>query len=596
MRRVGKVWNTFRAALVPVLLVGLAVITLREPLVWWLGGEERYDQEALKEWLLEAKVYQTLPELVGDYLRMQERYHELERAVDLQQTVRVALDSWPERHLELGRIIGLDSPEARRIVSEYRAAPNRLDVKREEIKVHLTSLGDPLTKMYRDRLPLFPVIYQLVVRFHDDSMSEAERRSRPPPVVWDSGRPRQERQDRERQPGQYKELKGVRLTDGAWADLQYQLRVYARQQYNERQGVGRWLRLSGLAVVLTIVALIWVYLSQRRANEQERQQVRQRQRLGEAERMRLQEELGRQEAERRREEAERTALELKSQLFANIGIMAGSYAHNIKNLLVRPNDLLGRCLEGDGLPADKQRMLDEVRQTLGTVTERLQQILQTVRRDPSKSERVRIDVNELAADMHQTWGELAREKWKLVLSLDLAEGPLWIEGDRSHLQQAAENLLFNARDATFEMRNQLRDHARQVGGGDGSPAADAGRRRAIIAAAAWKGEVTLRTVRTADHAILEVRDNGIGMTEEVKRRCTETHFSTKRDNALFAGLSAGMGLGLSFVVVILEHHRAKLEVESEPLRGTTFRIRFPVAEEAVVHESSPAPEAASGGG
>ena len=47
--------------------------------------------------------------------------------------------------------------------------------------------------------------------------------------------------------------------------------------------------------------------------------------------------------------AERQALELKSQLYASIGIMAGSYAHNIKNLLVRPNDLLRRCLEADGL-------------------------------------------------------------------------------------------------------------------------------------------------------------------------------------------------------------------------------------------------------
>ena len=38
----------------------------------------------------------------------------------------------------------------------------------------------------------------------------------------------------------------------------------------------------------------------------------------------------------------RAALEMKSQLYASIGIMAGSYAHNIKNLLVRPNDLLAR--------------------------------------------------------------------------------------------------------------------------------------------------------------------------------------------------------------------------------------------------------------
>jgi signal transduction histidine kinase len=258
--------------------------------------------------------------------------------------------------------------------------------------------------------------------------------------------------------------------------------------------------------------------------------------------------------------------------------MAGSYAHNIKNLLVRPNDLLGRCLEGDSLPPEKNQMLHEVRQTLGTVTERLQQILQTVRRDPSRSERVRIDLSELAADMHRTWGDMAREKWKLVLALDVADGPLWIEGDRSHLQQAAENLLFNARDATFEMRSHLREQARQAGR-QGGAGADAERRQAIIAAAAWKGEVVLRTRRAGDRGVLEVQDNGFGMTEEVKRRCTETHFSTKRDNALFAGLSAGMGLGLSFVVVILEHHRATLEIESEPLRGTTFRASFPLAVE-----------------
>ena len=58
-------------------------------------------------------------------------------------------------------------------------------------------------------------------------------------------------------------------------------------------------------------------------------------------------------AKARAAEAERTNLEMRSQLYASIGIMAGSYAHNIKNLLVRPNDLLRRCLEGDGLQSDQ---------------------------------------------------------------------------------------------------------------------------------------------------------------------------------------------------------------------------------------------------
>jgi signal transduction histidine kinase len=91
------------------------------------------------------------------------------------------------------------------------------------------------------------------------------------------------------------------------------------------------------------------------------------------------------------------------------------------------------------------------------------------------------------------------------------------------------------------------------------------------------GTITFRTYGDAERVVVEVADTGVGMTEEVRRRCTETHFSTKRDNALYEGLSAGMGLGLSFVAVILEHHGAELEIDSEPLKGATFRVRFPSA-------------------
>src|SRR5262249_37621731 len=174
-------------------------------------------------------------------------------------------------------------------------------------------------------------------------------------------------------------------------------------------------------------------------------------------------------------------------------------------------------------------------------------------------------------NLEATWKDLAWDKWKVQLGLELPEGPLWVEGDLSHLQQAVENLLFNARDATFEMRNHLRDEARRAGG-------DAvGRRQALISAAAWKGSVMVKAWREGEAVVLEVRDNGIGMTEEVRQRCTETHFSTKRDNAAYEGHNTGMGLGLSFVQVVLDNHRAKLEIESEPLSGATFRVRFPVA-------------------
>jgi signal transduction histidine kinase len=522
--RARRLWRLLRPFVGPLLLWGLVAFTLREPLGWWLSGENKYDREALKEWLEEARVGDdTLPEMVDKYLAMQEEY------------------------------------QKRAAVSDPRQGAQRLAQplaqKRQEIEEHLKALGTPATKIYPGQLPLFPVIYWLSVSF-DEPYGVA-------PIVWDSELPRQK--------GQYQELAPVRVgRRGATVELHYRLHAFTQQQHEERQRGARQFWLGMLGVLLGLVVLSGVYLAQRRERDRAKRQAEAEHQLSEAERRRLQEELRRQEAERHREEAERQALELKSQLFANIGIMAGAYAHNIKNLLVRPNDLLRTCLQTPGLPAEQGQMLREVDQTLRTVTERLQQILQTVRRDPTRADRVRLDLNGLVREMARTWAELADEKWKMQLTLDLAPGPVWIQGDHSHLQQAVENLVFNARDATFEMRNSLREQARKQGEAPG------GRRQALIAAASWKGAVVLRTRREGDTAVLDVQDNGIGMSEEVRRRCTETHFSTKRNNALFTGMSAGMGLGLSFVVVILEHHGAKLAIESKEMGGATFRVSFPL--------------------
>src|SRR5262249_23833368 len=200
-----------------------------------------------------------------------------------------------------------------------------------------------------------------------------------------------------RNPTQYKKLKYA-LNDRAWVEVDYHLHAFNKQQQDEQQARDRPRQLFALVLTGTVPALVWMYLSQRREHERERQRALAQHQLDQAERLLLEEELRRREAEHSKEEAERKlleqrlalrdaeqrSLELKSQIYASIGIMAGSYAHNIKNLLVRPNDLLARCLEVDGLSSPQEQMLHEVRDTLGTVTERLQQILRTVRRDPTQ--------------------------------------------------------------------------------------------------------------------------------------------------------------------------------------------------------------------
>jgi signal transduction histidine kinase len=498
-------------------------------LVGWLGWllysranwTREADQADLREWLNETRVFRkTLPDLVNEYA--------------------AAADADPGR---------------------YRA-------KHDELSAHLAAMAEP-TRKYAGKLPLFPDVYTIAVEYPGRT---------PPPgrdahPAWVSPLPRPGADAKDR----------VRVLEypagGSAAVIRCEYRVHTNNRFEQEQKDRRtWqIPLVAFLVPSTAVAGYALYRFLRReqqrliAEEQAKTAAEHREREVAEAQARAAE--AKAAAEKRAAEAERAALELKSQLYANIGVMAASYAHNIKNLLVRPNDLLVRCAEGDGMTREQHGMLQEVRASLGTVTERLQQILRTVRRDPSRAEMTRVDLGDLVRDAVRTWAETARDKWKVVLTAEVAPGPLPVNGDLSHLQQAVENLITNARDATFEMRNHLREEARKDASLDA-----AARRQRLIDAAAWKGEVRLRAYADGGSAVLEVRDNGIGMNEEVRAKCLTTHFTTKRDNALYEGYSAGMGLGLSFVAVVLDHHRAALEIDSAPLKGTTFRIRLPLAE------------------
>jgi signal transduction histidine kinase len=518
-----------------VVLVGWLAYALYDQTRLW----QRTDQANLREWLDESRVFRkSLPEMIRD--------------------------------------CAAEERQARGKPNDESAAPD-LQARADEIREQLSAMTDP-TRIYQGQIPLFPEVYRIEVQFTDAAI---------PSIVWDSPVPRPQ------QDGQVRQLVHNVTDNGQLVGrilCDYRLHAYARTRREEEERARAEWMVGALVVVAGAVALIGIITFLVRERRRELGRLRIQREKEHAQKLLLEEQLRVRDAERVHQEldrklleqsletakhesrasaAERSALELKSQLYASIGIMAGSYAHNIKNLLVRPNDLLTRCLEADGLSNNQESMLQEIRLTLGTVTERLQQILRTVRRDPSRAEMTRLDLNALAHDTCLTWEELAREKWKLTLKMEADAGQLWVQGDLSHLQQAIENLIFNARDATFEMRSYLREQARSNPNLD-----DAGRRQAVLAAAGWRGEIRLRTWSENGCPVLEVSDNGVGMTEEVRRQCTQTHFSTKRDNALYEGLSAGMGLGLSFVAVILEHHGATLEIESKPLHGATFRVRF----------------------
>jgi signal transduction histidine kinase len=130
-----------------------------------------------------------------------------------------------------------------------------------------------------------------------------------------------------------------------------------------------------------------------------------------------------------------------------------------------------------------------------------------------------------------------------------------VSGDFNQLQQCLINLIFNAIDA--------------IEGGGKSESGDG----EDISSHRGAGRISLRAqIDPADHQVrIQVSDTGRGISPKNLPRIFEPFFTTKQDGH-------GVGLGLSTVYGIIEHHNGTITVDSSPGQGACFTILLPVAE------------------
>ncbi len=89
------------------------------------------------------------------------------------------------------------------------------------------------------------------------------------------------------------------------------------------------------------------------------------------------------------------------------------------------------------------------------------------------------------------------------------------------------------------------------------------------------GQVSISTRQDADHVVVTMRDTGSGIPREHLGKIFDPGFTTKK-------VGVGVGLGLAVVYSVIKEHGGTIEVESEPGRGSTFRIRLPITPPGLV--------------
>lgn len=258
----------------------------------------------------------------------------------------------------------------------------------------------------------------------------------------------------------------------------------------------------------------------------------------------------------------------QSQKMEAVGHLAGGIAHDFNNILqsIMGSLELARMDVDDGhhVTADLDQALVSAERAAGLT----RQLLAFSRRQVLQP-RV-LDLNAVVSDMRglleRTMGE------DLSLSFDLHPSPCLIHADDTQVQQVLLNLCVNARDAVQAAPGR--------GGGVHVRTDVAALDQAFCDEQAW--------ARPGRYAVLEVEDEGCGMSAELQELVFEPFYTTKRD-------SGGTGLGLSTVYGIVEQHGGLLQLESEPGRGTVFRVHFQLETDAAAPDAPRAEAAAAGG-
>ena len=231
----------------------------------------------------------------------------------------------------------------------------------------------------------------------------------------------------------------------------------------------------------------------------------------------------------------------QAQKMEAIGALAGGVAHDFNNLLAAIMGyaciLQKKLASHDGMKTYIDQILQATQRGAGLT----KSLLAFSRKQPMELRPV--NINEIILGFQKMMNRLIGDDMEFTVTC--AGEALMVEADAGQLEQVLMNLITNARDA---MPN----------GGKLTMASER------IAFAEDQEDMPRGL-----YAVITVADTGSGMDKDAREHIFEPFFTTKE-------IGKGTGLGLAIVYGIVRKHSGFIRVQSEPGKGATFRIYFPL--------------------
>ncbi len=234
----------------------------------------------------------------------------------------------------------------------------------------------------------------------------------------------------------------------------------------------------------------------------------------------------------------------ESERLKSLGFMAGNIAHDFNNLLTA---IVGSAsLLKEKLPSELKGYVDTLLKASFEARNLTSQMLSYVGNRVIEEE-----VFEFGREVRDVEKFLKNAiNIGIELSVDVLDRDLYFKGNRAQIQQIITNLVVNASDA--------------IGDNEGKISIKVYKENIKDIPSDIVGSYTLRE---GDYVVIEVKDTGPGIPEEVRKHIFEPFFSTKKK---------GKGLGLFSVSGIVKNYNGGIRVLSEEGRGTTFIVYLPI--------------------